>query len=73
MTKLSKQHFELIADVARGERGEHFDKPYADMNAWERGTYDAWNTYTLNLAHALAATNPQFDRARFLAACGVQS
>lgn len=25
------------------------------------------------LAYALAKTNPKFDRARFLAACGVQS
>jgi hypothetical protein len=27
----------------------------------------------LNLADALATTNPRFDRERFLAACGVQS
>jgi len=73
MTTMKKKHFELIASVAKGERGEHFDKPYGQMNPWEKGTYDAWHTYTLNLMHALKSTSPDFDRARFLAACGMAS
>ena len=37
------------------------------------GAGHAWKDTCLAMADALANTNPRFDRARFLAACGVQS
>lgn len=68
----SKDYIKFAA-VAKGERGEHFNKPYKAMTDWEKGTYDLWHTYTLNLAHVLQTDNTFFDRAEFLAACGVES
>jgi len=56
---MTKKDFELIAAaLARC-------KPSALNTAWYNVVYA--------LADALATTNPRFDRARFLAACGVQS
>jgi hypothetical protein len=44
----------------------------------EGGAHATWEyianaTAACVLAHSLASDNPRFDRARFLAACGVQS
>jgi len=60
---MTKKDFELIAAALANERtpfmvGHH---KYAIDNI------------ALTLVDALATTNPRFDRARFLAACGVQS
>ena len=48
-------------------------KDYTKMPQWNAGAYDQWHTTVLALASVLASDNPRFDRARFLAACGVQS
>lgn len=69
---MSRKDYITLAATARAERGAHFAKEYTSMTAWEKGTYDAWNTYTLALAITLREGNPgRFDSARFLKACGV--
>lgn len=55
---MSRKHFELIARVLRNLDGT---VPHADRKA----TAEAF-------ADELRATNPNFDRARFLTACGVK-
>lgn len=60
---MTKKDFELIAAAIR--RGA-FDKMGPVRTAIH-------NDYAARVADALATTNPKFDRARFLAACGVSS
>ena len=54
---MQRKHFELIAETVR-------DMPNA--NTTERRNIAQW------FADKLASTNPNFDRARFLRACGVE-
>lgn len=73
---MTKKDFELIARVIRADAAHTRDDgtletDYKSMPAWMRGAYDQWNTLALNMADALATTNPRFDRARFLQACGI--
>lgn len=66
MTALTKSSFELIAQAMKNAR--------ADILAKESPTVDLLDGVgyaSEHLADALASTNPRFDRARFLAACGV--
>ncbi len=62
---MTKKDFELIAAaVSRAsawQPTEHVTRAYALQHVADE------------LADALATTNPKFDRARFLAACGVAS
>jgi len=60
---MTKKDFELIAAALLRAR------KFCETDNQRRGTERA----ALTLADALATTNPKFDRARFLAACGVQS
>lgn len=59
--KMTRAQFELIAHVLSQTRDQG----------------EVWNAAitatALRFAHELRATNPQFDRERFLKACGVQS
>jgi len=73
---LTRKDFILLAvalhtDAAHLYRVERRD--YSQMTEWERGAYDQWNTTVSSVADALRRTNPNFDRAKFLAACGVAS
>ncbi len=54
---MTKKDFQLIAEVL--------------ANAWW-GSNDQKSHIAHDLADALTTTNPRFDRARFLAACGVK-
>ena len=54
---MSKKDFELIAVLLR-------DFPRTDDE------YETWCAGCHKFADALATTNPRFDRARFLEACG---
>ena len=61
---MTKKDFELIARVIR----------------LSKRRFDAYNEtaieiheFAKEMAYHLSATNPRFDRERFLAACGVQS
>jgi hypothetical protein len=57
---VTRKHFELIAETLRGA---------VETNADSR---DALPTLAAHFADALRRTNPNFNRARFLAACGVE-
>lgn len=58
---MTKKDFELIVAVFAAEPVQLLEDREIIENLAE------------SLADALATTNPKFDRARFLAACGVQS
>ena len=67
-TKMTRQHFELIASV--------LNKNITDTDP--KVTEVRYSGVTLStgiakqFAYVLAKTNPQFDAKRFLEACGVQ-
>lgn len=63
---MTKKDFELIAGAI--SRVRHQYGTASDIVRLEHARRIA-----AELADALATTNPKFDRARFLAACGVQS
>lgn len=63
---MTKKDFELIARAVLDSRPLGATPQYAE---WANGQCDMTAE---RLADALATTNPKFDRARFLAACGVQ-
>ena len=68
---MTRKDFVLIAATLLSERPDI--EGYDSLNDWERGASDEWHTVCLAFAKALATTNPQFDRARFLIACGMNS
>lgn len=63
---MTRKDFQLIADVLNDCR-----ESYADANA-DAGT-QAIETVAECFALRLRATNPRFDRDRFLRACGVDA
>lgn len=58
---MTRKHFQAIAAVIRS----HYENE-ADPNPWR---YTA-HAIAADLASVFAADNPNFDRAKFLAACG---
>ena len=69
---LTRQTFQLIADTLKEERPVE-GTDYAAMTAWQKGAYDSWHTTCLAFADSLVRTNAQFDRTRFLKACGFEA
>lgn len=65
---MTKKDFELIADALLRSR----PIPISDIRA-DAMRRNVFRMAVDNVADALATTNPKFDRARFLAACGVAS
>jgi hypothetical protein len=65
---MTKKDFELIAAALWRSKPLAILNPKAD--AVRQSVYEMC---ARNLADALATTNPRFDRARFLQACGVAS
>ena len=64
---MTKKHFEALA-AALFEAREH-----TGHNAsWDDGVDAQWLKDVAVVADVCATTNPRFDRARFLAACGVE-
>jgi hypothetical protein len=59
---MTRKDYELIAAVFKAQRTEYI---------LEHHKY-AVESAVLDMADALAAENPRFDRERFLAACGVE-
>lgn len=57
---LEHRHFAFIAATLKASKPAPTDK-------WE---IEQWGWYVRHFADACAATNPRFDRARFLKACG---
>lgn len=62
---MQRRHFELIAETLRAA----LEAEGAQRNV--RTPRHALNALAYDFADALAATNPNFNRARFLRACGV--
>lgn len=58
-SKFARRHYQAIADVIKASDRDLFSQSEVLGMA-------------LRLADMLQADNPRFDRARFLAACGVQ-
>jgi hypothetical protein len=58
---LQHRHFATIATIIADQRRGALPRSKADIDSW---------AYTF--ANELASTNPRFDRARFLSACGVE-
>lgn len=63
---MTRKDYQLIASALLAE------KPDRDGTAWANGARDEWSTVVLRFAQVLQGTNPGFDRARFLAACGME-
>ena len=70
---MSKKHFEALAAALK------FIKPSGnpvcppkDVKVFHAGQVKEWDYATEAVADACARFNPNFDRARFLKACGVE-
>lgn len=63
MTSMTRQHFKAIADAFRRT------KPL-DTGAGVAWGYSQWSKDVEAVAYALGQFNSQFDRDKFLAACG---
>lgn len=61
---MTKKDFELIAGAVKRQRDSY--APH-----WDANLFRAMDDIARTFAAELARTNPRFDRARFLAACGV--
>lgn len=62
---MTKKHFELIASTLR-----HLAPP-RELPSSPRA-YEQWRATVESFADMCAASNPRFNRTRFLAACGVE-
>ena len=65
--KMQRRHFQLIAEVLKDSRPEAFPESPVGLDA-----HVQWGRTVEGMAIALASTNPGFDRARFLKACGME-
>lgn len=63
---MTRKDFVLIADTLKATKPFSSARVMVNMDALL-----AWRATAEAMADALARTNPQFDRARFLTACGV--
>lgn len=65
---MTRKDFVLIADTLKATVPP---TPSDPKNLAAIARYATWTAVTMNMADALASTNPTFDRARFLTAAGV--
>jgi hypothetical protein len=65
---MTKKDFELIARALKEARMHWVIGEASDADSFRKGIEAA----ATELANSLRSTNPRFDAARFLAACGVQ-
>jgi hypothetical protein len=65
---LSRKNYEAVAAIVAGDA---LIPPIVD--GWDRGYETAREELAKSLASYFAQDNERFDRARFLAACGVAS
>lgn len=66
---MTKKHFEAIAAIILDERPATL---WGMTDDYSDGNRDGIKTIAERLADYFATENPQFNRARFLAACGVE-
>jgi hypothetical protein len=64
---MTRKDYELIAKVFKGA-----NVPNPDKDEWNKAYSYGIKQSALDMADALAADNPRFDRERFLKACGVE-
>ena len=64
---MQRRHYQFIAAIMLSEKPDR-----EPGNRWSDGARNEWSTTVLAFASRLASTNPGFDRARFLAACGME-
>jgi hypothetical protein len=67
---MTRKDFELIAKALRDARPI---RPANSGHVGVDGAHTGIDNTAHELARALQATNPRFDMARFIAACGVKS
>ena len=67
---MTRKDFELIASAIRTRTPSRVARTNAAMDA---GAFQACEDIARRLADTLADTNPRFDKARFLRACGVEA
>jgi len=64
---MQRRHFEVIAEALRASISRFSNSPTGPWTMREEG-----RRICEDMADALAGTNPNFNRARFLRACGVE-
>ncbi len=77
---LSRKYYQMIADALAAERSTDSDGRYPDtekQQAWYDTGYDdgknsAIYQMSCKLCDVFEQDNPNFDRARFLKACGIE-
>ena len=67
---MTRKHFEALAAALRWAEPRNDGGVFSDREHADRVTQ--WKKDALSVAEVCARFNPNFDRARFLAACGVQ-
>lgn len=69
---MSKKHFIQLAAALRASRPTTNKPHFADLTPCESMNLAGWRMTVRSVADVCAQTNPRFDRARFLAACGME-
>lgn len=70
---MTRKHFKAIAAAIASARRDTFENPSVEASAAARiGASMAVSSIILELAAVCAAENPNFDRLRFIEACGGQ-
>ena len=69
---MSKKHFNALAAALRQTRDALNRDHQGDSPDHARDVHRAWRMTCRDVANVCAQTNPRFDRARFLAACGME-
>lgn len=67
---MTRKDFEGIARVLEYTKPDDLIEP---VNPLDDPMMDVWENVVNRMAAYLATTNPAFDRARFLKACGVEN
>jgi hypothetical protein len=67
---MTKKHFEALAQAIIET---HYQIDDMEQYEGDGGGADALSRVTDGIANVCASINPLFDRARFLAACGVET
>ena len=70
---MTRQHFAAIAASLKATRPENIPADAFARSPYEAGVWDAWTTTVYGIADTLQGFNLNFDRSRFLTACGLFS
>lgn len=68
---MTRKHFNAIAAALKESNDDLVESITSDDDLWLLNRAHEYTCY--NIANVCAAENPNFDRKRFLEACGVQS